>query len=117
MYSQLRERRGRCFRNTMNCVRRVRQVLFTGDDAIQSDGVRPETRDRIEAFGALDYEIPEPQRDHLRKMRTDCVKIVDEMYNLIKPIFGEINRQVVRPLPSKFPNGFDGSVSIFGQEL
>jgi hypothetical protein len=100
-----------------DCVRRVRQVLLTGDDAIQSDGVHPEVRDRIEAFGARDHEIPEPQRDHLKKIRTDCITIVDEMYNLLKPIFGEMHRQGVRPLPSKFPNGFDGSVRIFGQEL
>lgn len=95
-----------------DCVRRVRQVLLTGNDAIQSDGVHPETRDRIEAFGALDHEIPEPQRDHLRKMRTDCVTIVDEMYDLLKPIFGEMHRQGVRPLPSGYPNGFEGSVGL-----
>jgi len=100
-----------------DCVRRIRQVLLSGDGAIQSDGVHPETRDRIEAFGALDHEIPETQRDHLKKMRTDCVTIVDEMYDMLKPIFVEMHRQGVRPLPSKSPNGLDGSARIFGQEL
>ena len=92
-------------------------MLSTGDDAIKSDGVHPETRDRIEAFGVLDHEIPEPQRDYLKKLRADCVTIVDEMYNLLKPNFLEMHRQGVRPLPSESPNGFDGSVRIFGQEL
>jgi len=99
------------------CVHRVRQVLSTGDDAIKSDGVHPETRDRIKAFGVLDHEIPEPQRDNLKKLRADCVTIVDEMYNLLKPNFLEMHRQGVRPLSSESLNGFDGSVRIFGQEL
>src|SRR4029077_5531544 len=90
-----------------DCVRRVRQILFTGDDAIQSDGVHPETSDRIEAFGALDHEIPQHQREYLKKMRNDCVTIVDEMYNLLRPVYEEMHRQGVRPGSSGSPNGFD----------
>lgn len=93
-----------------DCVRRVRQILLTGDDAIHSDGVHPETADRIEAFGASDHELPEQHRDHLKKMRNDCVTIVDEMYSLLRPIYGEMHRRGVRPLSSASPNGFDGSV-------
>jgi hypothetical protein len=39
------------------------------------------------------------------------------MYNLLKPNFLEMHRQGVRPLPSESPNGFDGGMRIFGQEL
>jgi hypothetical protein len=93
-----------------DCVRRVQQILLTGDDAIQSDGVHPATSDRIEAFGALDHELPEDQRDYLKKMRNDCVIIVDETYKLLRPIYGAKHRQGVRPLPPTSPNEFDGGV-------
>src|SRR6266567_5251552 len=55
------------------CVRRVRQILLSGEDAIQSDGVHPETSDRIAAFDDLDDQLPDTQREHLREMRNDCV--------------------------------------------
>lgn len=97
------------------CVRRVRQILLTGDDAIHSDGVHPKTSDRIKAFSMLDHEIPERQRDHLKKMRNDCVTIVDEMYSLLRPIYREMHRQGVRPVPSASPNGFDANARALGQ--
>jgi hypothetical protein len=97
-----------------DCIRRVRQILLTGDNAIQSDGVHPETSDRIEAFGALDHELPDHQRNDLKKMRNDCVTIVDEIYRLLRPIYHKMHRQGVRPLPSGSSSGLDGSARVFG---
>lgn len=44
-----------------DCVRRVRQILLTGEDTIQSDGVHPETSNRISAFDGLDHQLPDSQ--------------------------------------------------------
>lgn len=70
-----------------DCVRRVRQILLTGEDTIQSDGVHPETSNRISAFDGLDHQLPDSQRDHLREMRDSCGAIVDEMYRRLKPVY------------------------------
>lgn len=96
-----------------DCVRRVRQIFLTGDDTIESDGVHPETCDRIEAFGALDNQIHELQRVHLSKMRNDCVTIVDEMYKLLRPIYNEMHRQGLRPIQTTSPNRFDAGLRVF----
>jgi hypothetical protein len=97
-----------------DCIRRVRQILLTGDDAIQSDGVHPETSDRIEAFGTLDHELPDHQRNDLKKMRNDFVTVVDEVYRLLRPIYRKMHGRGVRPLPSRSSSGLDGSVRVFG---
>jgi len=80
-----------------DCVRRVRQILQTGEDSVQSDGVHPETVERIAAFEALDHQLPEAQRDNLKGMRGECVAIVDGVYQRLKPIYLEMHKRGVRP--------------------
>jgi hypothetical protein len=79
-----------------DCVRRVRQILRAGNDEIQSDGVHPDTADRIAAFDSLDEQFSEPQRSNLRKMRNDCAEIVEEMYARLKPSFLEKHKRGLR---------------------
>ncbi len=79
------------------CIRRVRQILRTGEDAIQSDGIHPATLDRIAAFDQLDHQLPDSQREHLRGMRNSCVAIVDEMYRRLKPVYTEMHKRGLTP--------------------
>jgi hypothetical protein len=80
-----------------DCIRHVRQILLTGEDAIHSDGVHPETSERIAAFDALDFQFPDRERGHLREMRKSCGAIVDEMYRRLKPAFTTMHKQGLRP--------------------
>jgi|SRR5271157_270790 len=79
-----------------DCIRRVRQILRTGEDAIQSDGTHPETPDRIAAFEQLDHQLPDSQREHLIEMRNSCVAIVDEMYRKLKPVYTAMHKRGAR---------------------
>ena len=84
-----------------DCVKRIRQILLTGDDAIQPDGIHPPTSDRIAAFDALDHQFPYPNREHLRKMRLDVATVIDEMYLRLRPAYVKMHEQGVRPLSSQ----------------
>jgi len=84
-----------------DCVRRTRQILLTGDDAIQPDGVHPPSPDRIAGFDALDLEFPHPSGEHLRKMRLDVAAVIDGMYTRLKPLFIRMHRQGIRPVPDR----------------
>ena len=70
-----------------DCVRRVGQILSMGEDTIHSDGVHPETSERIAAFDSLDDQIPNARRGNLRELRNNCASIVDEMYCRLKPAY------------------------------
>jgi len=74
-------------------VRRVRRILFSGEDAIQSDGIHPETSYRIAAFDSLDHQLPDSQRGHLREMRNSCVAIVEGMYRRLKPVYTAMHKR------------------------
>jgi hypothetical protein len=88
------------------CVRRVRQILLTGEDTTQSDGIHPETADRIAAFNGLDHQLPLSQEGDLREMRNSCATIVDEMYLRLKPAYGAMHKQGLRR-PHSPSYGFD----------
>jgi len=90
-----------------DCIRRVRQILRTGEDTIQSDGTHPETRDRVAAFDLLDHQLPDSQRAHLREMRTSCIAILDAMYCRLKPAYVAMHKQGVRPTHSTSHYEFD----------
>lgn len=90
-----------------DCVRRVRQILLTGDDAIQSDGVHPETSERIAAFDGLDHQLPDSRRSHLREIRNSCVAIVQGMYLRLKPVYKAMHDRGLRPLHSISDCEFD----------
>ena len=90
-----------------DCIRRVRQILWTGEDAIQSDGTHPETPDRIAAFDLLDNQFPDLQRGHLREMRHSCAAIVDEMYRRLKPGYTAMHKLGQRPPHSTSGYEFD----------
>jgi hypothetical protein len=89
------------------CVRRVRQILLAGEDTIQSDGVHPETSDRIAAFDDLDYQLPDSQRGDLREMRNSCAGIVDEMYRRLNPVYTAMHMRGLRPSRSTSDYDFD----------
>ena len=70
-----------------DCIRRVGQILSTGEDTIHSDGVHPETSERIAAFDSLDDQLPDAQRCNLRELRNNCASIVDDVYCRLKPAY------------------------------
>jgi hypothetical protein len=90
-----------------DCIRRVRQIRLTGGDAIQSDGIHPETPDRIAAFDRLDHQFPDSQRAALRKVRNNCVLIVDEMYSRLKPAYMAMHERRLKPPSSTSFYEFD----------
>jgi hypothetical protein len=93
-------------------VRRVRQILLTGEDTIQSDGIHPETPDRIAAFNGLDYQLPDSQERDVREMRNSCATIVDEMYLRLKPVYRAMHNQGLRR-PNSSRYGFDTPRYLF----
>jgi hypothetical protein len=94
-----------------DCVKRVRQILMTGEDTIPSDGVHPGTAARIAAFDNLDYQLPEHERTNLRKIRGDCAEIVEEVYVRLKPMYIDMHEQGVRPSTSR--QAFDPPRCLF----
>jgi hypothetical protein len=80
-----------------DCIRHVRQILRTGEDAIQSDGIHPGTQDRIAAFDLSDRQIPDSQRNDLRKIRNSFAAIVDEMYYRLKPGYTAMHKPGLSP--------------------
>lgn len=94
------------------CVRRVRQIFSTGEDAIQSDGVHPETSERVAAFDGLDHQLPDSQRDDLREMRNSCAAIVDDMYRRLKTVFVAMHKQGPKPPDSTPHPEFDPPIFL-----
>ncbi len=85
----------------LECVRRVRQILLTGDDTLQPQRLHPAAADRIAAFDSLDGQVPERNRQDFRKIRRDFVTIVNEVYRRLRPIYVQMHKEGIRPLDAE----------------
>jgi hypothetical protein len=81
----------------LECVRRARQVLLTGDDVVRGSGSHPEVSDRIEAFNYLDPSLPEHERISFRKLRDNVATLIDSVWPKLKRYYVMMYENGLRP--------------------
>ena len=81
----------------LECVRRARQVLLTGDDVVRGSGSHPEVSDRIEAFNYLDPSLPERERIDFGKLRDSVATLMDSVWPKLKRYYVMMYENGLRP--------------------
>ena len=81
----------------LDCVRRARRILETGDDVERQMGTHPELLERFAFFHDFDEELGPAEKKAFRQMREDVRAIVDLVWGKLRPWFVQMHEDGLRP--------------------
>ena len=64
----------------LECLRKAKQVLLSGQDTLPISPTHPTTSDRIESFEHLDFTVPEVHRTPFRNLRRNVIALIDSIW-------------------------------------